>query len=46
MLLIAQILLILALVCFFLATFKIEPARMNFLPLGLLLWAISTAIRK
>lgn len=39
-------LLILALVCFFAATLKIESPRLSFLPLGLLLWCLATVIAR
>lgn len=44
MLTIHLLLMILALVCFFVAAMKIEPPRVSLLPLGLFLWALATVL--
>ena len=44
MLTIHLILLVLALVCFFVAACKIEPPRVSLVPLGLFLWVLSALI--
>lgn len=38
------VLMILALICFFCAALRIEPARLNLTAMGLFLWALSITL--
>ena len=44
MLTIHLLLMILALICFFVAALRIEPPRVSLLPLGLFFWALSAVL--
>jgi len=44
MLTVHLLLMILALVCFFLSALHVEPARVSLTPLGLFFWALATVL--
>lgn len=46
MLTVHLVLLILAIISFFVAALRIEPARVNLTALGLLLWALATVVAR